>query len=94
MKEQKRHFSLQFGCPVKKDCSNGLRVEKGKHICDCGKDFTKEIDSFSESFLNSNKDKEMTDIKNNIEYEISYDDAIGLIDEWDATEKEYENYCS
>ena len=27
-------------------------------------------------------------------YEISYDDAIGLIDEWDATEKEYENYCS
>jgi hypothetical protein len=37
------------------------------------KDFTKEIDSFSESFLNSNKDKEMTDIKNNIDlHDMSY----------------------
>jgi len=27
-------------------------------------------------------------------YEISYDVAIELIDEWDKIEKEYENYCS
>ena len=43
-----RHMNLSILCPKTKHCG-GFFVEDGKHICDCGEDFTEDVRSIYEA---------------------------------------------